>query len=358
MSCEDMARTLRKLGNERVAELEAAWARPQPAWARQRLQVVRLIAQHELSAAKIAAAVGVSRATVFNYLDQVEAGGVAELLQRGHSGGPAPTLSGADDAAFVEQLRQGKFRRAKEAQAWIRERTKRKLALSSVYTLLGKAGGVLKVPRKTHAKKDAAQAEAFKRELAERLAAVTTEAAGRSVRLWVLDEHRYGLLPVIRRCWSVKGVRVHVPYATRYQWGYLHEALEVDGDHKMELLFTPAIDQDIHALFLTQIAQSDPAALHVIIQDRAGFHLRNDDPRLPGNLRVIPLPAYSPELNPVEKLGDLVKDAICNQLFTKLQTLETAILTELEPLRQSGARVAQLIGEGWLREQVNAGAKN
>jgi len=340
-----------------MADLEVAWVQKQPEWARRRLQVVRLIAQHELSAEKIAAAVGVSRATVFNYLDRVAAGGIAALLQRGHSGGPEPTLSGADQGAFVEQLRQGKFRRAKEAQAWIRERTTRKLALSSVYTLLGKAGGVLKVPRKTHAKKDAAQAETFKRELPERLAAVTTESAGRPVRLWVLDEHRYGLLPVIRRCWSLKGGRVHVPYATRYEWGYLHEALEVDGDNHVELLFTPAIDQDIHALFLTQIAQSDPAALHVVIQDQAGFHLRGDDLRVPGNLRLLPLPAYSPELNPVEKLGDLVKDAICNQLFTKLQTLETAILAELEPLRQSGPRVAQLIGDGWLREQVNAGAK-
>jgi hypothetical protein len=48
------------------------------------------------------------------------------------------------------------------------------------------------------------------------------------VRLWVLDEHRYGLLPVIRRCWALKGVRVHLPYAIRYQWGYLHEALEAE----------------------------------------------------------------------------------------------------------------------------------
>jgi len=62
------------------------------------------------------------------------------------------------------------------------------------------------------------------------------------VRLWVLDEHRYGLLPVIRRCWGLKGVRVHVPYATRYKWGYLHEAMEVDGENRLELLFTPAID--------------------------------------------------------------------------------------------------------------------
>jgi hypothetical protein len=70
------------------------------------------------------------------------------------------------------------------------------------------------------------------------------------VRIWVLDEHRYGLLPVIRRVWSRRGVRVHALYATRYRWGYLHEVLEVDGVHGAKLLFTPAIDQDIHAIFL------------------------------------------------------------------------------------------------------------
>jgi hypothetical protein len=58
----------------------------------------------------------------------------------------------------------------------------------------------------------------------------------------------------------------------------------------------------------------------------------------------------------VEKLGDLVKNAICNQLFTALRPLEDAILAELEPLRQSGARVAELIGQGWLLEQASAGA--
>ena len=70
------------------------------------------------------------------------------------------------------------------------------------------------------------------------------------VRIWVLDEHRYGLLPVIRRVWDRRGVRVHAPYATRYKWGYLHEALEVGGVHGAKLLFTPAIDQDIPAIFL------------------------------------------------------------------------------------------------------------
>ena len=37
-----------------MAEIETAWVQPQDAWARQRLLVVRLIAQHELTVAQIA----------------------------------------------------------------------------------------------------------------------------------------------------------------------------------------------------------------------------------------------------------------------------------------------------------------
>jgi transposase len=349
-----MARKLPQLGANRVVELEAAWKEPNVEWARRRLMVIRLVAQHVLNAEQIAVAADVSRRSVFRYLDAFISGGVPALLKREHKGGRVPTLAGADREAFLAQLREGKFRRAKDAQAWIEARTKRKLSLTGVYSLLGKAGGVLKVPRKTHAKKDAAKAEAFKASLAEKLADASAGAEG-PVRLWVLDEHRYGLLPVIRRCWGLRGVRVHVPYATRYLWGYLHEALEVDGANRVELLFTPAIDQDVHAAFLRQISESDPAARHIIIQDQAGFHLQAGDPRRPANVCLVPLPPYSPELNPVEKLGDLVKDAICNRLFTALRPLEDAILAELEPLRASGERVAQLIGNGWLSDQANAG---
>lgn len=98
-----------------------------------------------------------------------------------------------------------------------------------------------------------------------------------------------------------------------------------------------------------------PAARHIIIQDQTGFHLQAANPRRPANVRLVPLPPYSPELNPVEKLGDRVKDAICNRLLTTLRPLKDAILAELEPLRTSGARVAQLIGNGWLSDQANPG---
>ena len=358
-----MARKLPELGAAVVAGIEAAWAEAQPDWARRRLLVVRLVAQHELTVAQIMRAADVCRQTVFTYRDKVVAGGVPALLRRDWKGARAPAVRGAVQAEFLQQLEAGKFRRAADAQAWIKKRTRRTLSASGARKVLRRLGGKLKVPRKSHAKKDPAKAAAFKVELPAKLEALAGPAAraGQTVRLWVLDEHRYGLLPVLRRVWGRRGVRVHAPYATRYQWGYLHEAMEVDGPPRakpdgLELFFSPDIDQDIHACFLRQIGETDPAALHVIIQDQAGFHLPAGDPRVPANVRLLPLPPSSPELNPVEQLGDLVKDQICNRLYPTLRKLEDRILAALRPWRTDPARVAQLIGAGWLRDGLNIGA--
>jgi hypothetical protein len=59
------------------------------------------------------------------------------------------------------------------------------------------------------------------------------------------------------------------------------EIMKIDGAHASQLLFTPSINQDIHAIFLQQIAASDPDSLHVVIADLAGFHLRVGNVRIP-----------------------------------------------------------------------------
>ena len=136
-----MARNLPDLGGAVVAAIEAAWKQPQPEWAQRRLQVVRLIAQHELTVAQIMREAGVSRQTVFTYRDCVVTGGVAALLQREHSGGHRPTVRGTVAEEFLGHLTAGKFRRAIDAQAWIRKRTRRALSESGVRKVLRRLGG-------------------------------------------------------------------------------------------------------------------------------------------------------------------------------------------------------------------------
>ena len=153
-----MARTLPQLGDKWVAEIEEAWKQPQEEWARKRLWVVRLIAQHELTVAQIMRAADVSRQTVFTYRDTLVTGGVKALLSRKRAPGRVPTVRGAVAQEFLVRLAAGKFRQARDAQAWIKKRTRQTLSESGVRQLLRRVGGKLKAPRKSHAKKDPAKA--------------------------------------------------------------------------------------------------------------------------------------------------------------------------------------------------------
>lgn len=56
--------------------------------------------------------------------------GVVGLLHRDYKSRVEPTLQGEDQVAFVAQLLLRLFRRAKDAQAWIKERTRTELALA------------------------------------------------------------------------------------------------------------------------------------------------------------------------------------------------------------------------------------
>jgi transposase len=321
----------------------------------QRLLAMRMAASGQFTAAQIAEQVGTSRRQFFHWVNALKAGGVDALLEREHAGGAQAQVTGRILEEFEAGLKKGRWKRAKEIQQWLQSQHQVKLALTGVYYWLGKLGGVLKVPRKAHAKKDAVQAAAFQQQLGDKLRNLNV-AGGRPVRIWVADEHRYGLIPVVRKCWTLRGERPTAPYQTKYEWGYLYSALEVDGQNAAQFLCLPRVDLGMSRLFLEQLAARDPHAEHVVIQDQAGFHLNPELHELPPHVHVIPLPPYSPELNPVEAIGDVIKDRIANTLWGTLEALEEAMGEELRPIYESAQRVRNLVSHGWLIHQVNVSA--
>jgi transposase len=324
--------------------------------AHERLLAARLAASGQFTAAQIAEQIGVSRRQFFHWVSALKSGGVDGLLEREHGGGRKARVQGRALEQLQAGLQDGRWKRAREIQQWLQQQHQTKLSLKGVYYWLGKLGGVLKVPRKAHTQKNAAKAVEFQQTLCAQLRSLTV-AGGKTVRIWVADEHRYGLIPVVRRCWTLRGLRPVAPYRTKYEWGYLYSALEVDGQHAAEFLCLPRVGLEMSQLFLEQLAARDPEAEHVVIWDQAGFHLRPDSPELPKGVHLVPLPAYSPELNPVEIIGDLIKDRIANTVWNTLAALEEALGQELRPIYESAERVRRLVSHPWLAEQVNAIAK-
>ena len=75
---------------------------------------------------------------------------------------------------------------------------------------------------------------------------------------------------------------------------------------------------------------------------------------LPDNLRVLTLPPYSPELNPVEKLWDIVKDRICTVCWQSLQDLENEITKVLKEWWERRDGFSSLFNHSYLRSELNA----
>lgn len=349
-----MARPRAKLDVQGEADLVARRLKSEPPGAaRERLQAVQLGLQGELGLAQIAQAVGRSVNTLQGWFGRYRQGGVAALVYDARSDNPGrpSELSGQALAELQQGLRAGRWRSVPELQRWLARTQGVKLALSSLYDRLGKAGARLRVPRPSHVQKDPAASEAFRAELPAKLAALELPA-GRPVRLWVLDEMRYGRHGFTRRVWGLPGHRPVVPMQLAHDWGHLYGAVGV-GLARTEFLLAEELDQPHSLAFYRQLGASDPAAVHVLLQDGAGFHLRDGDVRLPANVRLVTLPPYSPELNPVEGLWDQLKDTLCNRVFATLADLEAALVGELRRFWQDARRVRSLIAD-WLLVQANA----
>jgi hypothetical protein len=68
-------------------------------------------------------------------------------------------------------------------------------------------------------------------------------------------------------------------------------------------IITPAANRECMNLHLQEISsQVTPGSIAVLICDSAGWHQTGGELELPDNIVLLPLPAYSPELNPMENV--------------------------------------------------------
>jgi transposase len=165
------------------------------------------------------------------------------------------------------------------------------------------------------------------------------------VHLWVLDEMRFGLQPLTRWVWTLPEVEVVVRVCPRYHWGYTWGALEIGGEGGAQFFKTTRVCREFSREFLKQIAASDEDAYHIVLQDGAVSHLPEGHEWLPEKVRVLTLTPYSPELNPVERSWDIVKDRICNRVWIDLATLEAALNKVLVEYSKQSAAVLSLVGQ-------------
>lgn len=94
----------------------------------------------------------------------------------------------------------------------------------------------------------------------------------------------------------------------------------------------PNVNINCMNIFLKEFSTFIKNKKIVIVMDGAGWH-KSNKLKYPKNIRIIIQPAYSPELNPIEKLWQYIKDnTIKNRVYKTLKELEDRVCRFLQTL--------------------------
>jgi transposase len=89
------------------------------------------------------------------------------------------------------------------------------------------------------------------------------------------------------------------------------------------------------------------------VLDNAPSH-RSEEIDRPENVSLLALPAYSPELNPLERWFQEFRRALSDVAFETVELLREALSRTLESYWEEPARLQQLVGFPWWTEAVGA----
>lgn len=165
------------------------------------------------------------------------------------------------------------------------------------------------------------------------------------------DEARFGRIADVRHCWCPKPIRPICQAMVIQEYSYAYAAVSV-LDGKLDTLILPRVNGACMQVFLDEVARRHPKERIVMVLDGAGWH-QSGHLNLPDNLRLLPLPPYSPELNPVEHLWDELREkAFLNRVFDTIDALEDHLEANLRTLENDPGRVRSITAWPWIIDSL------
>lgn len=168
------------------------------------------------------------------------------------------------------------------------------------------------------------------------------------VEVWSQDEARFGLKPVLRRVWSPLGERPLAIIDERYEWLWLYAATH-PRTGRVFWLVLPRLDAACVQLFLDEFAKehAPEGKPLVLVWDGAPAH-RATWLTISERISLLSLPAYTPELNPSERVWPLVKEGVANRAHESLDELEQKVCARCQKI--SAAEVSARTKYHWWPE--------
>lgn len=181
------------------------------------------------------------------------------------------------------------------------------------------AGKTESSPQKS-SKKNEALTDTFVSTFQEQVETAISDKQQPSVRLFCQDESRFGILPVVHRRITACGVKPIAPVDYQYEWFYLYGAVEpLTGDALF--LQLPRLTAECFQIFIDEFAATFPNSLNIMVLDNGRFH-HAKSLVIPDNVVLMFLPPYSPELNPIERLWQDIKQKLFTQTYQTLDHMQ------------------------------------
>ena len=170
------------------------------------------------------------------------------------------------------------------------------------------------------------------------------------LKLFFMDEMRFGLISNYRRSWSKVGKRTVIANQQEYSNRYLYSAIDpIKGEH-FHLIGFNHINSLTTKLFLEELKKRYSNYHLIVIWDKAPFHRKKELYEIE-DISPYFLPAYSPELNPVERFFGEIRKATANRIFKDIDIQEKIIEKEVVLWMNDKERTKKLCGYSWILEQ-------
>lgn len=153
--------------------------------------------------------------------------------------------------------------------------------------------------------------------------------------------------------WWTKGQRAPGLCDRRFTWTYIFSAVHPATGRDFTYVM-PRANANVMQLWLDAFAETVPDTAHVVmVLDGAGWH----DARalnVPPCITLVPLPPYSPELNPVERIWLYLRERYLSfHVLDTYQDIEHACCNAWNNLTEQPDRIRSLCDYPWIKNAIS-----
>ena len=159
------------------------------------------------------------------------------------------------------------------------------------------------------------------------------------------DEAGFGRINKPKRCWCPAGVRPVTPCHHIREYRYAYGAVEPSTGDSFFLVM-PNCNTDSMNVYMKHLSNEFRQDLILLIMDKASWH-RSKSMNIPENIRIMHIPPYTPEMNPIEQIWkELRKLGFRNELFNTLELVVDRLCDTINSLPKS--TVKSITARDWI----------